>query len=126
MFLIFKQTGLSKQCRPRSHCSSTDQGLHCLPFHLHRFTLLYGKPILVKFQDNYSNFLGMQMFRIFTVFHTKPVLLLLLYPAFQPQQCLFIYWILVNMLVVQYVCVHIVCVTTCLLFPLRAKVSCDL
>ena len=35
----------------------TDQGLHCLPFRLHLLvTLLYGKTILLKFYDYYSNF----------------------------------------------------------------------
>ena len=38
---VFRQTSLSKQCRPRSDCSNrssirlSDQGLHCLPFRLH-------------------------------------------------------------------------------------------
>ena len=51
--LVTEQTGLGKQYRPRSDCSlnqtllkeQSDQGLHCLPFHL----LLYGKTTLFKF-----------------------------------------------------------------------------
>ena len=36
-----------------------DQGLQCLPLRLHFLdALLYGKPIIVKFLDNYSNFFG--------------------------------------------------------------------
>ena len=34
---------LGKQCRPRSE-EQSDQGLHCLPFRLHRLdSLLYGR-----------------------------------------------------------------------------------
>ena len=29
---ILRQTGLSKQCRPRSDAMASDQDLHCLPF----------------------------------------------------------------------------------------------
>ena len=60
---VFGQTGLSKQCRPRSGCSSTqirlllyadlkqsDQSLYCLPFRLHLLDeLLYVKTTLFKF-----------------------------------------------------------------------------
>ena len=39
---------LCKQCRPRPDCSS-DQGLHCLPFRLHRLdSLLYGRATWFK------------------------------------------------------------------------------
>ena len=37
----------------------SDQGLHCLPFRLHRLdSLLYGRATLFKFQSDYNNFLG--------------------------------------------------------------------
>ena len=55
---------MGKQCRPRSAC----RVLHCLPFRQHLlFSLLYGRATLFKFLDNYSNFLGVGIFRNFTV-----------------------------------------------------------
>ena len=47
----------------------SDQGLHCLLFLLHLLNaLLYGKTILLKFYDNYSNyFFGCPNFKNFTI-----------------------------------------------------------
>ena len=46
----------------------SDQGLHCLQFQLHLLgALLFGKVILFKFYSDYSKFLGVRIFRIFTV-----------------------------------------------------------
>ena len=37
----------------------SDQGLHCLPFRLHRLdSLLYGRATYFKFQSDYNNFFG--------------------------------------------------------------------
>ena len=46
----------------------SDQGLHCLSFHLHLLdTLLYGITFMFKFSGIFSNFSGVQSFRNFTV-----------------------------------------------------------
>ena len=46
----------------------SDQGLHCLQFRLHLLgALLFSKAILFKFWGDYSKFLGVRIFRIFTV-----------------------------------------------------------
>ena len=70
MFPNVWTTGLGKQCRPRSDLEEqSDQSLRCLPFCLHLLDpLLCGKTILFQLQQNYSNFLSVRTFRIFTVF----------------------------------------------------------
>ena len=46
----------------------SDQGLHCLPFHLHLLvTLFYGISFLFEFRGITSNFSGVQKFRNFMV-----------------------------------------------------------
>ena len=46
----------------------SDQGIHCLQFQLHLLgTLLFGKPSCLNFRMITANFLGVQIFRIFTV-----------------------------------------------------------
>ena len=46
----------------------SDQGLHCLPFHVHLLdTLLYGITFLFEFRGITSNISGVQKFRNFTV-----------------------------------------------------------
>ena len=46
----------------------SDQGLHCLPFHLHRLdSLLYGRAILFNFRVITTKILGVRLFRKFTV-----------------------------------------------------------
>ena len=35
MMIIFKQTGLGKQLRPRSDKEQSDHGLHCLLYYLY-------------------------------------------------------------------------------------------
>ena len=46
----------------------SDQGLHCLPFHVHPLdALLCGNIALFKISNNISIFSGVQIFRIFTV-----------------------------------------------------------
>ena len=47
----------------------SNQGLHCLLFHLHHFeTFLCCKDNLFEFQGYYSNTLGVLEFKTFTVF----------------------------------------------------------
>ena len=47
----------------------SDQGLHCLPIGLHRFdTLLYGGANSSNFRVITINFLGVRIFRKFTVY----------------------------------------------------------
>ena len=49
----------------------SDQALHCLPFLGHHLdTVLHSKTTWYKFKDSYSNFTGVQIFRIFTVLIT--------------------------------------------------------
>ena len=46
----------------------SDQGLRCLPFHLHLLgALLCGEAAMFKFQGHCSKFLGVRVFRSFTV-----------------------------------------------------------
>ena len=46
----------------------SDQGLHCLQFRLHLLgALLFGKAMLFNFRVITANFLGVQIFRIFTI-----------------------------------------------------------
>ena len=48
----------------------SDQGLHCLQFRLHLLdALLYSKASLFNFRVITANFLGVQIFRSFTVTH---------------------------------------------------------
>ena len=50
--------GLGKQCRSSLHCL-----LHCLPSRLQLLdALMYGKTILLKFYDYYSNFWESEFF----------------------------------------------------------------
>ena len=57
---VLAQTGLGKHCRPRSDCSwrNPDQGLHCLPFHLHLWTYLAWKDIFVCTLGGFTNHFG--------------------------------------------------------------------
>ena len=51
----------------------SDQCLRSLPFHLQLLdALFYGKATLFKFKGDYSNFLGVPIFKIFTVNTTNP------------------------------------------------------
>ena len=46
----------------------SDQGLHCLPFRQHRLnSLLYGRATSLNFRVITTNFLGVRIFRKFTV-----------------------------------------------------------
>ena len=46
----------------------SDQGLHCLPFHLDLLDKwLHGMTFFFEFYDDYSNIFGVRKFRIFTV-----------------------------------------------------------
>ena len=48
--------------------TAPDQGLHSLPFRLHLLdSLVSGRAKLFKFYYNYNNFLGVRIFRSFTV-----------------------------------------------------------
>ena len=48
--------------------TAPDQGLHYLPFRLHRFdSLLYGRATYFKFYSDYNKFLGVRIFRKFKV-----------------------------------------------------------
>ena len=65
---------LGKQCRPRSDCSEeqSDQGLHCLPFRVHRLdSLLMIEPHSSNFRVITTNFFGVRIFRKFTVIPTS-------------------------------------------------------
>ena len=68
---VWGKTGLSKvktQIRPllQEQC---DQGLHCLPFHLHHLVaLLHCKIKLFHFWDNFGNYFKCPNFLIFRVF----------------------------------------------------------
>ena len=50
----------------------SDQDLHCSPFRLHRLeSLLYGRATVSNFRVTTTNFLGVRIFRKFTVLFTE-------------------------------------------------------
>ena len=51
--------GQTVQTQIRLLLEQSDQGLHCLPFRLHRLdSLLYGRAILFKFLSDYNKYFG--------------------------------------------------------------------